>query len=86
MRSIFAQPAWEPVAETKICSSCGHGGAVHSVSTGRTIDGQQIKARQYCSQFCQRTFETFLFRKAEASDQRTRLFGKRSPSHLNTKN
>jgi hypothetical protein len=77
MRSIFAPPTWESVGEAKICSSCGHEGAVHSVNTGRTIDGQQIKARQYCSEFCQRTFEAFLFRKAEASDQRTRLFGRR---------
>ena len=82
MRSIFAQPTWEPVAETKLCSSCGHEGAVYSVYTGRTIGGQQIKARHYCSQFCERTFETFLFRKAEASDQRTRLFGKRSVNNL----
>jgi hypothetical protein len=78
MRSIFAQPVREPVAETKLCSSCGYEGAVHSVYTGRTISGQQIKARHYCSQFCQRTFETFLFRKSEASDERARVFGKRS--------
>ena len=78
MHNIFATPAWEPVTETKLCSSCGHEGIVHSVYTGRTISGQQIKARHYCSQFCQRAFETFLFRKSEASDERARVFGKRS--------
>jgi hypothetical protein len=82
MRNIFARPTWEPVAETKLCSSCGHEGAVHSVYTGRMIGGQQIKARHYCSQFCQRTFETFLFRKSEASDERARIFGKRGENGL----
>jgi hypothetical protein len=78
MRSIFAQPAWEPVTETKVCSSCAAEGPVFSVYTGRTIHGQQLKARHYCSEFCQRTFETFLFRKSEASDERMRVFGKRA--------
>ena len=78
MRNIFAAPAWEPVTESKMCSSCGHEGIVQSVYTGRTIHGQQIKSRHYCSEFCQRTFETFLFRKSEASDERARIFGKRT--------
>lgn len=82
MRSIFALPTWEAVAETKMCSSCGHEGVVHSVYTGRKINGQQIKARHYCSEFCQRTFETFLFRKSEASDERRRIFGKHGGTGL----
>jgi len=78
MRNIFATPSWEPVIETKVCSSCATEGPTYSVYTGRTIGGKHIKARHYCSDFCQRTFETFLFRKAEASDERARIFGRRA--------
>ena len=82
MRSIFTTPKWESVADTKLCSSCATESSIYSVYTGRTINGQQIKARHYCSEFCQRTFETFLFRKSEASDERARIFGKRSTNGL----
>lgn len=79
MRKIFAAPSWESVGETNTCSSCGNEGVVHSVYTGRMIHGQNLKTRHYCSEFCKRTFETFLFRKSEASDERARIFGKRPP-------
>lgn len=82
MHKIFSRPPWESMDETKLCSSCGHEGVVHSVYTGRSIGGKQIKSRHYCSQFCQRTFETFLFRKSEASDERARVFGTHSRGSL----
>lgn len=84
MRNIFAPPAWEPALETKICSSCGIEGAPYSVNTGRRINGKQLHARYYCSEFCQRTFELFIFRKCEANDERRRIFSSKSPSGLNT--
>lgn len=82
MRNIFTQTVWESVSESKCCSSCGVAGAEISVYTGRKINTQQIKARHYCSEMCQRTFEAFLFRKSEASDERRRIFGSRSPTNL----
>jgi len=82
MPNIFAQPSWEVVPEVNVCSSCAAEGVIYTVHTARTIHGQQLKVRYYCSEFCQRTFETFLFRKSEASDERKRVFGKRAPDGL----
>ena len=83
MRSIFAPPAWETVSEIRTCSSCGAEGAVYSVHMSRKFNGRTISTRYYCGEFCQRTFELFLFRKCEANDEHRRIFNSRPPPSPN---
>jgi hypothetical protein len=84
MRSIFAAPTWESVSEIKTCSSCGAEGATYSVHVSRKLNGRSLHTRYYCGEFCQRTFELFLFRKCEANDERRRIFSYRSVTPLSS--